>query len=42
MTTGSDLSRLMKFLGRDNWSQRFQEVIDEHFGPIADEFDLHV
>ena len=38
--TGNDLSRLIKFLGRDNWSQRFQEVIDEHFGPIADEFDL--
>ena len=40
MMTGKDLSRLIKFLGRDNWSQRFQEVIDEHFGPIADEFDL--
>lgn len=40
MTTGSDLSGLMKFLQRDGWVARFQEVIGEHFQPIADEFDL--
>jgi hypothetical protein len=40
MTTGSDLSGLMKFLGRDNWAARFDEVVGEHFGPIMDEFDL--
>ena len=40
MTTGNDLSRLMKFLERDNWAARFDEVVGEHFGPIMDEFDL--
>ena len=40
MSTGSDLSGLMKFLGRDNWAARFDEVVGAHFGPIMDEFDL--
>ncbi|RUU06969.1 hypothetical protein EOD23_11785 [Mesorhizobium sp. USDA-HM6] len=39
MPTSHDLSGLMKFLARDEWRECFEEVFNEHFGPILDEGD---
>jgi hypothetical protein len=36
MPTSHDLKGLMKFLARDEWSECFDEVFDEHFGPVLD------
>ncbi|MEP6565703.1 MAG: hypothetical protein ABJB10_11240 [Mesorhizobium sp.] len=40
MPTSHDLKGLMKFLGRNEWSECFTEVFDDHFGPILDEADM--
>ncbi len=37
MPTSHDLSGLMKFLARDEWRECFEEVFNEHFGPVLDE-----
>ncbi|CAN7292437.1 hypothetical protein [Rhizobium sp. LjRoot254] len=43
MPTSHDLKGLMKFLARDQWRDCFEEVFDDHFGPVLDpdemEFD---
>ncbi|TGP27299.1 MULTISPECIES: hypothetical protein [unclassified Mesorhizobium] len=36
MPISHDLSGLMKFLARDEWRECFEEVFNEHFGPILD------
>lgn len=36
MPTSHDLSGLMKFLGRDEWRECFEEVFNEHLGSILD------
>ncbi|MCW6512829.1 hypothetical protein [Lichenifustis flavocetrariae] len=35
-----DLMGLMKFLAREDWKEPFHAVLDEHFGPAMDAFDL--
>ncbi|MFC3061035.1 hypothetical protein [Paenirhodobacter populi] len=41
MKSGHDLEGLMRFLGRDDiWRERLQDVLDEHFGPAMEEFDV--
>lgn len=40
MKTSHDLSGLIKFLGRDDWQDRLQDVMGDHFGPAMEEFDL--
>jgi hypothetical protein len=40
MPTSHDLSGLMKFLARDNWSECFAEVFDDHFCPVLDAGDM--
>ncbi|WP_353682372.1 hypothetical protein [Mesorhizobium sp.] len=40
MPTSHDLNGLMKFLNRDEWSECFEEVFDDHFGPILGEGDM--
>ncbi|WP_027169347.1 hypothetical protein [Mesorhizobium sp. WSM3224] len=36
MPTSHDLKGLMKFLARDEWRECFEEVFNEHFGPVLD------
>src|SRR5882762_5133360 len=31
---------LIKFTGREEWRDRFQDVLDDHFGDALEEFDL--
>jgi hypothetical protein len=33
MRSQTDLTGLIKFLGRDGWKSSFEEVLSEHFGP---------
>ena len=40
MHKGHDLMGLMKFLDRENWKEPFQAVLDEHFGPAMNAFNL--
>ncbi|RWM60834.1 MAG: hypothetical protein EOR78_02585 [Mesorhizobium sp.] len=40
MPTSHDLNGLMKFLSRDEWSECFAEVFDDHFGPILGDGDM--
>lgn len=41
MKPGHDLDGLMRFLGRDDvWRERLQDVLDEHFGPALEEFEV--
>lgn len=40
MKTTHDLLGLMKFMGRDNWREDLQDVMDAHFGAVLDETDL--
>ncbi|CAN7552782.1 hypothetical protein [Mesorhizobium sp. LjRoot246] len=40
MPTGHDLSGLMKFLGRDEWQGCFNEVFDDHFGPVLEACEM--
>lgn len=35
-----NLSRLVKFLDRDDWALLFEEVMGDHFWPVMDEFGL--
>lgn len=35
-----DLSKLTKWLAQEDWSPLFEEVMDEHFGPAMEAFDL--
>lgn len=40
MPTSHELKGLMKFLGRDEWRDCFEEVFDDHFGPVLEAGDL--
>ncbi|WP_095204590.1 hypothetical protein [Mesorhizobium carmichaelinearum] len=40
MKASRDLSGLVKFLSRDDWTFHFEEVMGDHFWPVMDEFDL--
>lgn len=40
MPTSHDLKGLMKFLARDEWRDCFEEVFDDHFGPVLDIGDM--
>jgi hypothetical protein len=40
MRSHNDLSRLIKFLSRDDWKSLFEEVLGEHLGPAMQKFDL--
>ena len=40
MRSPSDLTRLIKFLARDDWKTLFEEVLGQHCGPAMHEFDL--
>ncbi|RWO26061.1 hypothetical protein [Mesorhizobium sp.] len=40
MPTSHDLNGLMKFLSRDEWRECFEEVFDDHFGPILGDGDM--
>jgi hypothetical protein len=40
MRSHTDLSRLIKFLARDEWKALFEEVLGQHFGPAMQEFGL--
>ena len=41
MKPGHDLDGLMRFLSRDDiWRERLQDVLDEHFGPAMEEFEV--
>ena len=40
MRSQRDLGRLIKFLARDDWKSRLEEVMGEHFGPAMEAFDL--
>lgn len=40
MPTSHELKGLMKFLGRDEWRGCFEEVFDDHFGPVLEAGDL--
>ncbi|RUW61045.1 hypothetical protein [Mesorhizobium sp. M7A.F.Ca.US.008.03.1.1] len=37
MPTSHDLKGLTKFLGRDEWRDCFEEVFDDHLGPVLDD-----
>jgi hypothetical protein len=36
LPTSNDLKGLMKFLARDEWRECFEEIFDDHFGPVLD------
>ncbi len=36
MTTGHELDGVIKFLSRDEWRDCFEEIFDDHFGPVLD------
>lgn len=38
--SGHDLDRLLKFVGREPWSECFDEVLDAHFGALFESLDL--
>ncbi|MCM2476418.1 hypothetical protein HGO38_23450 [Rhizobium sp. CG5] len=40
MPTSHDLKGLMKFLARDEWRECFEEVFEDHFGPVLDAGDM--
>lgn len=40
MPTSHDLKGLMKFLARDKWHSCFEEVFDDHFGPVLEAGDM--
>jgi hypothetical protein len=42
MSTGAELSGLMKFAGRDSWKMRFDDVLEEHFGAVVDAFQIEI
>jgi hypothetical protein len=40
MRAPRDLTGLIKFLARDDWKARLEDVLGEHFGPAMEAFDL--
>lgn len=40
MPAGHDLKGLMKFLARDEWRGCFEELFDDHFGPVLEAGDM--
>jgi hypothetical protein len=40
MTVRHDLSRIIKFATRDDWSDALQDALDDHVGGAMEEFDL--
>lgn len=40
MPASHDLKGLMKFLARDEWRDCFEEVFDDHFGPVFEAADM--
>ena len=40
MTVRHDLSRIIKFATRDDWSDALQDALDDHVGEAMQEFDL--
>ncbi len=40
MRSHTDLSRIIKFLARDEWKALFEKVLGQHFGPAMQEFGL--
>ncbi len=40
MRAPRDLTGLIKFLTRDDWKSRLEDVMGEHFGPAMEAFDL--
>lgn len=40
MPTGHDLEGLMKFLSHDQWSDCFEDLLDEHVGAVLDGGDM--
>ncbi|RWJ00156.1 hypothetical protein [Mesorhizobium sp.] len=40
MPTSHDLKGLMKFLARDEWRDSFEEIFDDHFGPVLEAGDM--
>jgi hypothetical protein len=40
MPASHDLKGLMKFLARDEWRGCFEEVFDDHFGPVLEAGDM--
>ncbi|WP_315928392.1 hypothetical protein [Mesorhizobium sp. SP-1A] len=40
MPASYDLKGLMKFLARDEWGGCFEEVFDDHFGPVLKAGDM--
>ena len=40
MRSPRDLTGLIKFLARDDWKTRLEDVMGEHFGPAMEAFDL--
>ncbi|MDI6029362.1 hypothetical protein QBK99_24710 [Corticibacterium sp. UT-5YL-CI-8] len=40
MPASHDLKGLMKFLAREEWRGCFEEVFDDHFGPVLDAGDM--
>jgi hypothetical protein len=42
MSTGAELSGLMKFAGRDGWKMRFDDVLERHFGAVVNAFEIEI
>ncbi|MER9408091.1 hypothetical protein NKI36_29200 [Mesorhizobium caraganae] len=40
MPASNDLSGLMKFVDRDKWRECFEQVFNDHFGPILNDEDM--
>ncbi|WP_352729706.1 hypothetical protein [Mesorhizobium sp. M0276] len=40
MPASDDLKGLMKFLTREQWRECFEEVLDDHFGPVLEAYDM--
>ena len=40
MKSGRDLSKVVRFLSRPEWSDRFESVLSAHVDPAVEEFDL--
>ncbi|WP_245484207.1 MULTISPECIES: hypothetical protein [unclassified Mesorhizobium] len=40
LPTSHDLKGLMKFLARDEWRDPFEEIFDDHFGPVLEAGDM--
>jgi hypothetical protein len=40
MRAGHDLTNLIRWLEGEDWQPLLKEVMDEHFGPAMEAFDL--